>query len=170
MIMKGFRMGLVVVLALALLISCGGKKEGEKTEETGTGAGREIKVDMSEEQVKMETRSEAATVSQQTGDWRGFPIYPVARLIEKMSVALPLTQDLKDLEYRFFETDDDVVKVATYYQAEMPKRGWTGTFMISDGYSMGNYQKEDGNLIGVIIVDKRQDKTNIMLAVGSAKK
>ncbi|MDI6846027.1 MAG: hypothetical protein QME28_07810 [Candidatus Saccharicenans sp.] len=162
--------GLVIFMALVLIISCGGKKEekAEASARTESGAVREIKVDMAGGQVKMEEKL-AAAQEEFKGEWRNIPIYPGARMTEKMSFTMPVQEDLRDLEYRFFTTGDDMAKVANYYQTEMPKRGWMGSFVISDSFSMGNYQKDGGKVIALVILDKRKDALNIILGTGTVK-
>ncbi len=162
--------GLFILIALVLIISCGQKKEekAEASASTGSGAVREIKVDMAGGQVKMEEKSAAAR-EELKGEWRNIPIYPGARMTEKMSFTRPVQEDVKDLEYRFFTTGDDMAKVANFYQTEMPKRGWQGTFMVSDSFSMGNYRKDEGKLIALVILDKRKSEVNIVLGTGTVK-
>ncbi|MCR4397104.1 MAG: hypothetical protein NUW07_10300 [Candidatus Saccharicenans sp.] len=151
--------GLVVIMGLAvfLMVSCGGKKESDKTENAAPAA-------VAETQVKVEEKTEATPAG---GDWRGLPIYPGAKLTEKISVSLPVTEELKDLEYRYFTTGDEVSRVADFYQKEIPKRGWVGSFMTSGDFAMGNYQKDEGKLVGVVFLDKIEGKTTIMLATGT---
>ncbi|MGB4705489.1 MAG: hypothetical protein WBI18_10515 [Candidatus Saccharicenans sp.] len=166
---KRIQAGLVIFMALILIISCGGKKEekAEASASTGSGAVREIKVDMAGARVKMEEKS--AAQEELKGEWRNIPIYPGARMTEKMSFTMPVQEDLKNLEYRFFTTGDDMAEVANYYQTEMPERGWMGSLAISDSFSMGNYQKDGGKVIALVILDRKKDAVDIILGTGTVK-
>jgi|GEM_PF-2172855 hypothetical protein len=157
---KHLRLMVPIILSFLLIIGCGGKKEAEKSEKVS------FAVSESGGEVKIEAEKVATTAA---GDWKGIPFYPGAKIVEKVSVSLPASEEMENLEYRFLEVKDEVGRIAAFYQAEMPKRGWEGAFFISENYAMGNYQKQDDKIIAVITINKEKDKVSLMLATGKAK-
>ena len=105
--------------------------------------------------------------------WDDIPIYPGASQITE-EVALPFPAESTDFELteiRGYETDDPPEKVADFYLAEMPKKGWEKIVHMPMGESyMSVWQKGNGKLGTTIAIGKREDgKTHIGIIVGREK-
>lgn len=143
----------LVLVGVLLATGCGGAKETGQSEKATQPA----------ETTAPTSPPEAA------GDWKNIPIYPGAKATEKYSVSLPLGAELKDIDYRFYESKTKVEQVASFYQTEMPKRGWDGSFITGSDFAMGNYQKDDGKTIAVVMLNLDDGMVKIVLASGTKK-
>jgi hypothetical protein len=107
----------------------------------------------------------------QPGDlWSDIPIYAGATQVQKVSSQQPggNKDSLKTIEWRFFETTDDVAKVSSFYQSQMAAKGWTKTAWLDMGpLSQGTFQKNNANLECLIQVMGQEGKTSINIMSGS---
>lgn len=160
--------GLIVILAvlclgLVFMVACGGKKNQK---EEVSQSGKTVSGTSSEKEARVEEKPGAKI---EGGEWKGVPVYPGAKLTDKMSVNLPITEEVEDIQYAFFETSDSIIKVASFYQTEMPKKGWSGAMTVSDEMAMGTYERDEENEMLVIMLGKQDNKTEITLASGRKK-
>lgn len=117
-----------------------------------------------------EKKTTASTTSPATsGEWRDVPLYLGAREKEKFSVTLPSKEELKEIEYKFYESKDKMEKIADFYKLEMPKRGWEGSFLIASDFANGYYEKKEEKIIATIFLREEKNVVSIGLAAGTKK-
>ena len=142
---KLMTLALVLVLALSCLslIACGG---GEKKDEAPPAG----------------------------FTWADIPIYSGASQIEKITTMHPGPEfkDFENSESRYYETSDGVKKVASFYKAEMLKRGWQDTMtMESEEFCGIVWEKEDADVVAVLTIGEAEDGvTNIIIVRYEGKK
>jgi formylglycine-generating enzyme required for sulfatase activity len=104
--------------------------------------------------------------------WEEIPVYPGASEIVKEVTASfpPGSTDYELVGSRSYETDDEVEKVADFYLAEMPKKGWEKIVHIPMGESYTSvWQKGDGKFGVTIGIGEQEGKTYIAIIVGREK-
>ncbi len=160
--------GPVIILAvlcfgLVLMVACGGKKnQKEEVSQSGKTVSKPLTENVTKEEEKPGGKIEG-------GEWKGVPVYPGAKLTDRMSVNLPITEEVEDIQYAFFETSDSIIKVASFYQTELPKKGWSGAMTVSEEMAMGTYERDEESEMLVIMLGKRDNKTEITMASGRKK-
>jgi hypothetical protein len=106
-----------------------------------------------------------------SGDlWSDIPIYNGANQVQRISgqQAGGSKDSLKAVEWRFFETSADVTTVSSFYQTQMPTKGWTKTVWMDMGpLSQGTFQKNSENRECLVQVAGDQGKTTISIMSGS---
>lgn len=104
--------------------------------------------------------------------WEDIPVYPGASEIVKEVMASfpPGSTDYELVGSRTYETDDEIEKVADFYLAEMPKKGWEKIMHMSMGGSYTSvWQKGDGKFGTTIGIGEQEGKTYIAIIVGREK-
>jgi sulfatase modifying factor 1 len=104
--------------------------------------------------------------------WEDIPVYPGASEIMKEVTASfpPGSTDYELVGSRSYQTDDEIEKVADFYLAEMPKKGWEKIMHMSMGGSYTSvWQKGDGKFGTTIGIGEQEGKTYIAIIVGREK-
>jgi hypothetical protein len=101
--------------------ACGGNGDSEETSTTTT----------QQTQTTTETTSEEPTTTQSSGNggggltWNDMPVYGGADQIQKGSWSIPADEgDYSKVEWRYYETGDDIGDVVDFYKDKMPDNGW----------------------------------------------
>lgn len=146
---KLMALALAFILALSCLsfIACGG---GEKKEEITTETPAETSAP--EEVTKEETHAGGL-------NWGDVPIYSGAKRRESAGdiVVEETKKQFRKVEERLYVVDDPPEKVASFYQKEMPKKGWKkgSEVDIGGGSTYSEWLKDGGNKGVVISTTKR---------------
>jgi sulfatase modifying factor 1 len=104
--------------------------------------------------------------------WEDIPVYPGAReIMEEITPLFPSgSTDYEQVGIRNYETDDPKEKVADFYLAEMPKKGWEKIMHTPMGESVVSvWHKGDGELGTTIGIGEQEGKTYIAIIVGREK-
>ena len=104
--------------------------------------------------------------------WEDIPVYPGASEIMKEVTASfpPGSTDYELVGSRSYETDDEIEKVADFYLAEMPKKGWEKIMHMQMGGSYTSvWQKGNGKFGTTIGIGEQNGKTYIAIVVGQEK-
>ena len=148
---------LAAVLVLTLAAACGGGGEKEEATPTTAKAGT---------QAAATATPKEATVKPAEG-WADIPIYSGAKSIQQLNMTVPGAapgQDYQKVEWRYYTTQDAVTKVADFYKAEMPKKGWKETlWMAAQDTAWGMYTSKDDNVGAGLFIgkDTSQNLTSI---------
>jgi len=156
---------LIPVLALSclMLLACGGGQE----EQAGT---------TTEEMAEHQTEGQAAEPEKKAGSggctWADMPLYPGAEAADQYYDGATTTAS-EYTESHTFTTADDLGKVAEFYKARMPGKGWhldrwMDVEMTQPGWSCqrGMYSMRDGqDAAAVEITDKGEGMTHLALKV-----
>jgi ABC-type phosphate/phosphonate transport system substrate-binding protein len=107
----------IAVLALVLVGACGGDNGEEKTTATTTAA------------TSAATTTKTTQPSNGGGGgftWNDVPIYGGADQIQEFSMSFmpEEDEDYSKMEWRYYETGDDVDDVVDFYKDKMPDNGW----------------------------------------------
>jgi len=108
--------------------------------------------------------------------WGDVPLYPGASRSSE-AMAIPVLEaaraDYQKVEHRYYQTEDSGIKVASFYAAEMPKKGWKKVMSMDfKGESfVSSWQKQSGE-IGVTIttLSRGEDKKMDFLIVRGQQK
>jgi sulfatase modifying factor 1 len=105
-------------------------------------------------------------------NWEDIPVYPGAsEIMEALTLSFPAAStDYEQVGVRNYETDDPTEKVADFYLAEMPKKGWEKIMHMPMGESVVSvWQKGDGKFGTTIGIGEEEGKTYIAIIVGREK-
>ncbi len=92
------------------------------------------------------------------------PAYPSLRQVQKVSQVMPQTAGYAKAEVRVYETNDSLEKVADFYKAQMPAKGWVETqWMDTPQFRNGMYTKNNEADIAMIYVIAGEGKTEVMI-------
>jgi hypothetical protein len=96
------------------------------------------------------------------------PTYPSLRQVQKASQVMPQTAGYPGYtkaEVRMYETNDSPAKVADFYKAQMPAKGWGETqWLDTTQLNYGTYTKNNEADIAMIYVAAAGDgKTEVMV-------
>jgi len=109
--------------------------------------------------------------------WGDVPLYPGASRSSE-AMAIPVLEaaraDYQKVEHRYYQTEDTGEKVASFYAAEMPKKGWKKVMSMNfKGESFVNsWQKHSGEIGGTITTLRRAEdgKMGFVIVRGQQKK
>ncbi len=153
---KGISLLLVVIMLIGgvSLIACGEKESGTTQEPTQTP---------SSPSVPSPTQTTPSPVGGLT--WNDMPIYSGAAQIQKGSWAIPPAEgDYSRFEWRYYETNDSLDKVAAFYRSQMPAKGWKEMgWMEVPEMNWGMYNKNDEKDAAMIWVNFQDGKTVVAL-------
>jgi hypothetical protein len=101
--------------------------------------------------------------------WADVPIYPGASQVQEEAFSFPegAPEDLEGVEFRLYETDDPVKKVASFYRDVMPKNGWEEVMPmmpVSEEYAVGAWAKNNGETGAQIVILELEGKTRFQIS------
>ena len=144
---------LILVLAGISLVACGGEEEGENipTPSTSEPTGAPEK--------------EPTTPSAGRLTWNDMPVYSGAKQVQKGSWSIPPAEgDYSKMEWRYYETGDNLDAIATFYRAQMPAKGWEEMgWMEVPQMKWGMYNKNNENDAAMVWVASDEGKGIIAL-------
>ena len=160
---------LVLILSLSCLtlLACGGGQQEQAGTTTGEMGGQQAK-------------QQAAPPMEKAGSggctWVDMPLYPGAEQADQYYDGAVTTAEEYN-ESHTYPTADGLDKVAAYYQAQMPARGWfqdrwMDVDMTKPGWTCqrGVYSMRDGQDAAIVeITDKGEGLTHIALKLVSYK-
>ena len=93
------------------------------------------------------------------------PIYPGVGQIQKGSWSIPPAEgDYSKFEWRYYETNDSLAKVAAFYRSQMPAKGWEEKgWMDVQQMNWGMYDKNNEKDAAMVWVNSQEGKTVIAL-------
>jgi hypothetical protein len=93
------------------------------------------------------------------------PIYSGVGQIQKGSWSIPPAEgDYSKFEWRYYETNDSLDKVATFYRSQMPAKGWEEKgWMEVQQMNWGMYNKNNEKDAAMVWVNSQEGKTVIAL-------
>ena len=92
------------------------------------------------------------------------PAYPSLRQVQKTSQIYPQTAGYAKAEVRVYETNDSPEKVADFYKAQMPAKGWVETQWAEiPDYKTAIYTKNNETDMAMIYVITGGGKTEVMI-------
>lgn len=155
----------IAVLALVIVGACGGDAGEEETTATTTAA--------------TTTTTTSTTTAPQTtqpsngGDgglsWNDMPIYPGADQIQKGSWSIPAEEgEYSKVEWRYYETGDDLDDVVDFYKDKMPDNGWEemGWFDMQE-MAWGLYVKNNEKDAAYVWMMEEEGQTVVALMRGA---
>ncbi len=101
--------------------------------------------------------------------WAGIPVYSGASQIQSTNWAAPPSDgDFVKIEWRYYDVNDSAAKIADYYKAQMPAKGWTQqAWTDTPNMSMGVYVKNDEKNTALIYVITEDGKTKLYIMSGA---
>lgn len=92
------------------------------------------------------------------------PSYPSLQQVQKVSQIMPQTAGYAKAEVRVYETNDSPEKIADFYKAQMPAKGWAETqWADTPQFKIGTYTKNNETDIAMIYVIAGDGKTEVMI-------
>jgi len=149
-------LSLVVVLILGSvgLVACGGKESEPTQEPTQTPS-------------PTTTPSPTQTAPSPTGGltWNDMPIYSGAKQVQKGSWSIPPAEgDYSKVEWRYYESGDNIGNVASFYKGKMPGQGWEEMgWMETPEMNWGMYNKNNEQDAAMVWIGSDDGKTFIAL-------
>ncbi len=150
--------GIIAAAIIVLLAAaCGSGGEKEAAAPTATKAAGQA--------APTATPKEAA--AQPAAGWADIPIYSGAKTVQEWKMSLPGAapgEEYEKVEWRYYTTKDAVAKVADWYKAEMPKKGWRETlWMSAEDMAWGMYTSKDDSVgAGIVVMkDESENATGI---------
>jgi len=103
--------------------------------------------------------------------WADVPIYPGAQQVQEEAFSFPggAPEEFEVAEFRLYETDDPVKKVASFYRDVMPKNGWEEVMPmmpVSEEYAVGAWEKNNGETRAQIVILESEGKTKFQILRG----
>jgi hypothetical protein len=163
----------VLILSFSVVMGCrSGNTDTPNAQSKGGNPSPSISAtSQSPSNTSKPTTSPAPSVSQSGGDlWGDVPVYAGATQVQQASSQQPggKTESLKFIEWRFFETTADAASVASFYQTQLPAKGWTKASWIDMGpLAQGTYQKNNESRLCLIQIITDSGKTTISVMSGS---
>lgn len=116
-------------------------------------------------------------IPSRTLGWAEVPVYPGASSV-KRAVTTPIIEMARSkyvkVDHRYYTTEDSEEQVASFYLAEMPKRGWSKVMSMNlGGLSFLNSWHLNGGEIEVTITSlsrKEGEQTNFLVIRGQGKR
>jgi len=141
---------MVVLVTCVGLVACGSKE----SEETQTSTSNSTS-----------STTPTTTPSGSGLSWNDMPIYSGAGQVQKGTWSIPPAEgDYSKFEWRYYETNDSLEKVAAFYRSQMPAKGWKEMgWMEVQGMSWGMYNKNNENDAAMIWVSSQDNKTVIAM-------
>jgi hypothetical protein len=147
----------IAVLALVLVGACGGDNGEEKTTATTTAA------------TSAATTTKTTQPSNGGGGgftWNDVPIYGGADQIQEFSMSFmpEEDEDYSKMEWRYYETGDDVDDVVDFYKDKMPDNGWDEQMWADMGeIAYGMYMKNNEKDAAMVWISSEEGQTAIAL-------
>jgi len=159
---------ILLVLVIVLLLGCLGVSACSAQEET-TNQGPTTTSTSSTTTASVTTPALVTTTAPAAAagglTWNDMPVYSGAGQIQKGSWSIPPAEgDYSKMEWRYYETNDSLDKVASFYKSQMPDKGWEeqGWVEVQEmNWSM--YVKNNENDAAMIWVSSQDGKTVIAL-------
>ena len=130
---------MVLLLGCVGLVACGTKNGGTTQNPTGQNTTSNL----------TSSTTTTKTSSASGLNWNDMPIYTGAGQIEtyNWSMSVPTGEgDYSKYEWRYYETNDSLDKVSTFYRSQMPNKGWTETgWMETPQMKYGMFTKNSEN-------------------------
>ena len=112
----------ISILAILFVGACGGNGGDEETTQT-TEATTTTEETTTEETTTQETSNDGDGGGGFT--WNDVPIYGGADEIQEFNISIPPDEgEYSRVEWRYYETGDDVGNVVDFYKDKMPDNGW----------------------------------------------
>jgi len=170
--MKAFTLVLCILAFVAFLgLSGCGVKEVISTvsavKNVATGGGTATLPASPSTTSQRTTSTQTTQVSGGSFNWGDIPLYPGANQLQKASFVAPPTagdSEYAKVEWRYFETGDEIEKVAEFYKKQMPDRGWEEKGWIEVlQMNTGTYTKNDENDVAMVWLSSQEGKTIIAI-------
>jgi len=144
----------ILVLAGISLFACGGEEEVEETQTPPAS------------EPTMAPEKEPVTAPSTGGlTWNDMPVYSGAKQVQKGSWSIPPAEgDYSKVEWRYYESGDNLDTIATFYKNQMPAKGWEemGWMEVPD-MRYGVYNKNNENDAALVWVASDEGKGVIAL-------
>jgi len=152
---KAISLILVIILILGCIgfIACGnGGEEGTTPPPSGQKNGQ------TPEQTTPSTSSSGLS-------WSDVPIYSGADQVQKGSWSIPPAEgDYSKVEWRYYETGDDISDVAGFYRGNMPGKGWEEMGWVeTPEMNWGMYSKNNEQDAAMVWIGSDDGKTFLAL-------
>ena len=156
---------IIAVLSLLMVGSCGGNGDNEETSAATSS--------QTSNQTSQPSSSEPeATTTESSGGnggsgftWNDVPIYGGASQVQEFNISIPPEEgEYSRVEWRYYETNDDIDKVVDFYKDKMPDNGWDEMAwmdMMEIGYGM--YMKNNEADAAMVWLSSSDGKTEIAL-------
>jgi len=97
--------------------------------------------------------------------WNGMPIYSGAGQVQKGSWSIPPAEgDYSKFEWRYYDTNDSLEKVAAFYKSQMPAKGWEERgWMEVPQMNWGMFEKNSENDAAMVWINSQEGKTVIAM-------
>lgn len=132
----------------------------------GDGEEKETTPPPSSEQTNNQTPQQAES-STSGGDlsWSDVPVYSGAKQVQKGSWSIPPAEgDYSKVEWRYYETSDNVSNVVSFYKDKMPGKGWEQMgWMEMPEMNWGMYNKNNEQDAAMVWICSEDGKTFIAL-------
>ena len=138
---KAWLLIVISVLALVFVGSCGGNGGDDKTTQT-------TKATTTEQTTTKETTTKETSNGGGSGGgftWNDVPIYGGADEIQEFNISIPPDEgEYSRVEWRYYETGDDIDNVVNFYKDKMPDNGWEEMMWMDAGeIAYGMYMKNN---------------------------
>jgi hypothetical protein len=155
----------IAVFALVLVEACGGNNGEEETTTATTSATTTTST------APATTTTAAQTTQPSNGGgggltWNDMPIYGGADQIQEfnMSFTPEEDEDYSKMEWRYYETGDDVDDVVDFYKDKMPDNGWDEQMWADMGeIAYGMYFKNNEKDAAMVWIASEEGNTAIAL-------
>jgi len=140
---------LAAVLVMTLAAACGGGGEKETAAPTATAPKAGVQA------TATPTPKEGA--AKPAEGWADIPVYSGAQSVQQWNMTVPgaeAGEEYEKVEWRYYTAKDAINKVADFYKAEMPKKGWEETlWMTTADMAWGMYTSKDENIgVGIYVM------------------
>ena len=146
----------IIATALLSITACAGAGEAKPTPTSPPAATKATGQATAAPTSKTESAQPAA-------GWADIPVYAGAKEEQQLKMQVPgatAGTDYSKVEWRYYTTKDAVAKVADFYKAEMPKKGWKETLWMAaaEGMAWGMYTNKDESVgTGVWVVKQESE-------------
>lgn len=121
---------IISVLSLLMVGACGGNGDNEETSAAQTS--NPTTQPASSEPEPTTSEPEPTTTEESNGGsggggftWNDVPIYGGASQVQEFNISIPPEEgEYSRVEWRYYETGDDIDKVVDFYKDKMPDNGW----------------------------------------------
>lgn len=144
----------ILVLSVISLPACGGGEESD-----------EIQTPPASEPAGAPENETLTAPSTEGLTWNDMPVYSGAKQAQKGSWSIPSTEgDYSKVEWRYYESGDNLDTIAAFYKTQMPAEGWEemGWMEVPD-MQWGIYNKNNENDAAMVWV--AMDDGNSVIAM-----
>jgi hypothetical protein len=154
----------IAVLALVLVGACGGDGDDE-TSAAQTSAQTSNPTTQPSSSEPETTTTESSGGNGGGFTWDDVPIYGGADQIQEFNISIPPEEgEYSRVEWRYYETGDDIDDVVDFYRDKMPDKGWDEiAWMDMMEIAYGMYMKNDEADAAMVWLSSTNGDTQIAL-------